>query len=176
MVTRNMRQILYFKNAPTMALLYAHKDYIRRTLTLYENWANKDSSWRWPSSIMRSHSTWRTLTLYGYPQINKLFQSMKIVNFHVRSGDAMKRTVLAFFSGWETTENRPVLSSKSRCSLHCKNKMLVGYKVFLKGLEYLNMNHGASHSFIEQVRIRCVIFIWIDLYWRMEPAYGTCFQ
>ena len=117
-----------------MALLYAHKDYIRRTLTLYENWANKDSSWRWPSSIMRSHSTWRTLTLYGYPQINKLFQRMKLVNFHVRSGDAMKRTVLAFFSEWATTENRPVLSSKSRCSLHCKNKSLVGYKMFLKGL------------------------------------------
>lgn len=37
MVTRNMRQILYLKNAPTMALLYAHKDYIPRTLTMYEN-------------------------------------------------------------------------------------------------------------------------------------------
>ncbi len=155
-----------------MALLYAHKDYIRRTLTLYENWANKDSSWRWPSSIMRSHSTWRTLTLYGYPQINKLFQSMKIVNFHVRSGDAMKRTVLAFFSGWETTENRPVLSSKSRCSLHCKNKILVGYKVFLKGLGIFEYESRCRSQFCvdgtgwDQVRD-------FHLNWSIL-TYGTC--
>lgn len=37
---------------------------------------------------------------------------------------------------------------------------------FLKGLQYSNIGHGAGHSvmWMEPMRIRCVIFICIDVY------------